>query len=38
VEALVGITLGGEYYIGPASLFGQFKSNRTAFVEYQHLF
>jgi hypothetical protein len=33
------ITLGGEYYLGPdASFFGQFKRNRTAFVEYQHFF
>jgi hypothetical protein len=33
------LTLGGEYYSGSdASFFGQFKRNRTAFVEYQHFF
>ena len=33
------LTVGGEYYTGPDdSFFGQFKKNRTAFVEYQHFF
>jgi hypothetical protein len=33
------LTIGGEYYTGrDASFFGQFKSNRTAFVEYQQFF
>ena len=33
------LTIGGEYYTGSnASYFGQFKNNRTGFVEYQQFF
>jgi hypothetical protein len=33
------LTVGGEYYLGrDASYFGQFRTNRTAFAEYQRFF